>query len=181
MTVVGPGDLVLNKTSLLGLSLWNWQSQGEITIALQKSWFCWYVVLVKCKSLIRVTWFLPTYKFVGKGVFWVSHGIAILGLTFSATLKVPSTRPILSFLTVFPEYKPSSETRLIALSLKSPWLFLSLSFWTCFLPYLECPLLPFCFYKFCLTGEAQLSSHLLSSELMWHFSPYHAMDDITTV
>lgn len=105
-----PGDLVLTETCLSGLSL------SELA-GPRRDHCCppeILILLVRCiremhKSLIRTNGFLPTCNFVGKVVFWVS--------TWQPSCPqshLPD--PFCSF-TLFPEYKPSAEARLIALSL----------------------------------------------------------------
>lgn len=62
--------------------LWGWQSQGEVTAAIRKSWFCWDVGVSEMhKGLITADRFLPAC---------LLERMDNLGLTFSATLHSPN-------------------------------------------------------------------------------------------
>ena len=181
MTAVGPGDLVLNKTCLSGLSLWSWRSQGEITIALQKSRFCWYVVFVKCTSLIRANWFfLPNCKLGGKGLLWVSDGSHPWPDLQHQSPKFRPADPLYSFaLSSHSTSLPQRPDWLLGPSSicgrSCLWAFGQVSPLFKTLP----PPPPFLQILPKLWGPTQL--YFLSSELTRHFYPHHAMKDRTAV
>ena len=135
---------------------------------------CW--ISEMHRNLVRANWHLPTCKFVGTGVFWISPGSHpwpdLQCRSPQSNLQPPSILSP-SITRVGPFLRGQTDCP-VPISVASG-AFESVS------PYLECLILPFCFSKSCPTFEAQLISHLLCSELLWHFSPRRAMADGATV
>lgn len=168
---MGPGDLVLNEACLSGLSLL------ELAVP-RRDHHCSPEILilsVRCisemhESLIRAKGFLPTCHFVGKGVFWVSCGSPSCPQSY-----LPD--PLCAF---------SLCSQRASLPQRPDWLLCPASIYGCsclgafepVFPLFRTPPAPFLSISLNLPSyQGPISSHLLSSELTWHFYLYHAVGD----
>lgn len=173
ITVKGPGDIVLHKTSIriqsveLAVQRRNHHCPPEVFLLL--GWW----INERHKRLIRAGWLLPTHVFVGNSVFWVSFG----------SLPWPD-RQFHSLQSHLPDFfypfalcsqstsLPQRPDGLLCPQISVALLFLS--FGTCF-PLCGKRSPPLLLLHSLPSFEAQLSSYLLSSELMWLFSPGREM------